>query len=102
MNIVKLLAFNIMAILFIITTNVVFANDKASKDEIDAIFQALDMNKDGKISKEEWNAMDTNKDNYITHDEWQKYDFKSSRTIKWFDNNGDVLMDRDEFLKNFE
>jgi len=46
--------------------------------------------------------MDTNKDNYITHDEWQKYDFKSSRTIKWFDNNGDVLMDRDGFLKNFE
>jgi len=52
MNIVKFTAFNIMAILFIITPNVVFADDKASKDEIDAIFQALDTNQDGKISKE--------------------------------------------------
>jgi Ca2+-binding EF-hand superfamily protein len=102
MNIVKLTAFNIMAILFVLTLTAVFADDKASKDEIDAIFQALDKNQDGKISKEEWNAVDTNKDNQITPDEWQKYDFKSKKNVKWFDNNGDVLMDRDEFLKNFE
>jgi Ca2+-binding EF-hand superfamily protein len=102
MNIAKLTAVNFMAILLVLTINVVFADDKASKDEIDAIFQALDKDQDGKISKEEWNAVDTNKDNQITPDEWQKYDFKSKKNVKWFDNNGDVLMERDEFLKNFE
>jgi len=102
MNAVKLIVFTVMAILFVIATNVVFADDKASNKESDAIFQALDKNHDGKISKEEWNSVDANKDNQIIPDEWQRYHFSSSKTLKWFDNNGDALMDKDEFLNNFK
>lgn len=102
MNMVKLRVFIIMTILSVLATNVAFADDKAPNKEGDEIFQALDKNHDSKISKEEWNAVDTNKDNQITPDEWQRYHFSSSKTLKWFDNNGDLLMDRDEFMNNFK
>jgi Ca2+-binding EF-hand superfamily protein len=101
MDRVKLTVFTVIAILFILSANIVFAEDGTSNKKSDVTFGTLDKDHDGKISKDEWNAVDTNKDNQITRDEWQKYDFKSE-DVKWFDNNGDVLMDEDEFLNNRE
>ncbi len=86
----------------ILSTGSVYSGNKETDKEIEEMFQALDKNKDGKISKEEWNSVDANKDGEITPKEWQKYHFKSSRSIKWFDNNGDFLMDREEFFQNFK
>ncbi len=90
------------ATLLICSAGTVYPESKETDKEIEELFQALDKDKDGKISKEEWNSVDTNKDGEITPKEWQKYHFKSSRNLKWFDNNGDLLMDRDEFLQNFK
>ena len=101
-KLVKIVIFVFAAIMVIFSTSSVYANNKETDEESEKIFQALDKNKDGKISREEWNAVDVNKDGEITADEWQKYHFKSSRNIKWFDNNGDLLMDREEFLNNFK
>ncbi|MDH4262777.1 MAG: hypothetical protein OEV78_07025 [Spirochaetia bacterium] len=46
-------------------------------DKHHARFEALDTNKDGKVSKEEWNAhfneMDTNKDGSIDENEMKKH-----------------------------
>ncbi len=80
----------------------VYADNKEADEEIEEILQALDKNNDGKISKEEWDSIDANKDGEIPTEEWQKYHFKSSKNIKWFDNNGDILMDKEEFLNNFK
>jgi Ca2+-binding EF-hand superfamily protein len=88
-------------IMAIVSTSCVSADKKKSDAESEKIFQMLDKNQDGKISKDEWNSVDTDKNNEITPDEWQKYHFKSSKNLKWFDNNGDVLMDREEYLNNF-
>jgi Ca2+-binding EF-hand superfamily protein len=101
-KLVKIIISVFAAIMVIFSTSSVYANNKEADEESEKIFQALDKNKDGKISKEEWNSIDVNKDGEITTEEWQKYHFKSSRNIKWIDNNGDILMDKDEFMNNFK
>jgi len=101
MNKVKSTLFMALAILFVFATSLALAEDKVSDEEIDAMFQALDKNHDDIISREEWNAVDTNKDGEITPNEWQRYHFNGSRSVKWIDTNGDGLMDRHEFLRNF-
>lgn len=97
---VMILMFAVMTV--ILTTNGVFAADRGSDEESERIFQSLDEDHDGKISKDEWNAVDANRDGKITPKEWERYHLKSSKTIKWFDKNGDGSMDRDEFLNNFK
>jgi Ca2+-binding EF-hand superfamily protein len=100
-KLVRDIIFAFVAIMVIFSTINVYANNKEANQESEKIFQTLDKNKDGKISKEEWHSVDTNKDNEITTEEWQKYHFESTKKIKWFDDNGDILMDREEFSHNF-
>lgn len=102
MKLVKIIIFVFAAIMVIFSTSSVYADNKEADEEIEKILQALDKNNDGKISKEEWDSIDANKDGEIPTEEWQKYHFKSSKNIKWFDNNGDILMDKEEFLNNFK
>lgn len=72
------------------------------------IFEACDINKDGKISKDEWDILDINKDQTITSDEWDKYKYQSTEQksnpfrIKYYDVYGDGTMGREEFLKNYQ
>jgi Ca2+-binding EF-hand superfamily protein len=101
-KLVKIIAFVFVAIVVIFSTSGVYADNKEADEDMGKIFQTLDTNKDGKIDKEEWHSIDTNKDGKITTEEWQKYHFKSSKNLKWFDNNGDALMDMEEFLNNFK
>ena len=95
----KVIIFIFAAIMVIFSTSSGYANNKEADEESENIFQTLDKNKDSKISKEEWNSIDTDKNGEITTEEWQKYRFESSKHIKWFDNNGDILMDREEFFE---
>jgi Ca2+-binding EF-hand superfamily protein len=95
---ILVIAFVIMAV---VSTSCVSPDKKKSDAESEKIFQMLDKNQDGRISKDEWNSVDTDKNNEITPDEWQKYHFESSKKLKWFDNNGDELMDSEEYLNNF-
>jgi hypothetical protein len=90
-----------LAIMVVMSMSCVSANKKKSDVESEKIFQMLDKNQDSKISKDEWNSVDTDKNNEITPEEWQKYHFESSKKLKWFDNNGDELMDSEEYLNNF-
>ena len=94
-----LLTFTALTVIF--TASGLYAENKTSDEESDKFFQVLDKDKDGKISKDEWNAIDRNKDGKITPDEWERYHFKSSRTIRWLDTNSDGYMDRSEFRNNF-
>jgi Ca2+-binding EF-hand superfamily protein len=74
----------------------------------DEIFQACDINKDGKISREEWDMIDSDKDNLITSHEWDKYKYKSTDQktdpfqIRYYDVYGDGTMGREEFQRNFK
>jgi Ca2+-binding EF-hand superfamily protein len=85
-----------------------FAQTEKQECSPDELFQACDTNKDGKISREEWNVIDTNKDNTITSDEWDKYKYKSSEQktdpfqIRYYDVYGDGTMGREEFQRNFK
>jgi hypothetical protein len=91
----------VFVIMAVVSISCVSSEKKNSDAESEKIFQMLDKNQDNKISKDEWDSVDTDKNNEITPDEWQKYHFESSKKLKWFDNNGDALMDSDEYLNNF-
>ena len=93
-----LLTFTALTVIF--AAGGLCAENKTSGEESDRLFQVLDKNKDGKISKDEWDAIDSNKDGKITPEEWDRYHYKSSRTIRWFDTNSDGYMDRGEFRNN--
>ena len=96
-----------MAALTITSVNVLAETEELECNP-DEIFQACDTDKDGKISKEEWNTIDTDKDDVITSDEWDKYHYKSdekkSKTFKlrYYDVYGDGTMEKEEFLNNFK
>lgn len=101
----KFLMLTVAVSFSLLVTNASFTQEKDSI--LEDIFNSVDTNKDGKISREEWNAIDTNKDDKITQQEWKRYTFKSSPEkkstwfdIKWFDNNGDGYMDKEEFFNH--
>ncbi len=101
--IMKSLAISVLMLLFLGTNG--FAQEKESDNELHDIFNSIDTDKDGKISKEEWNAVDTNKNGTINQKEWERYSYKSPQgkqskwyDLKWFDNNSDSFMDKDEFF----
>jgi len=75
--------------------------DISSDEEGDRIFQVLDKNGDGRISREEWDAIDANKDGTIIPEELERFHFRASRPYRWVDTNRDGYMDREEFLNNF-
>ena len=101
MKMIRGLVLAFTALTFIFAAGGLYAESKTSDEESDALFQVLDKNKDGKISKDEWDAIDGNKDGKITHEEWERFHFKSSRTVRWIDTNSDGYMDRREFRDNF-
>jgi Ca2+-binding EF-hand superfamily protein len=86
----------------------VFAQTEKQECSPDELFQACDKDKDGKISKEEWDTIDSNKDNTITSDEWDKYKYKSTDQktnpfqIRYYDVHGDGTMGKEEFQRNFK
>ena len=85
-----------------------FAQTGQQECSPDELFQACDANKDGKISREEWDTIDSDKDNTITNDEWDKYKYKSADQktnpfqIKYYDVHGDGTMGKEEFQRNFK
>ena len=92
-------------VLLLLGINVGFAQEKESDKVLHDIFNSRDTDKHGKISKEEWNAIDTDKTGTINQKEWERYHYKSPQEkqsnwydLKWFDNNNDSFMDRDEFF----
>ena len=92
----------------IVTSVNIFAETEEVECTPDEIFQECDTNKDGKISKEEWNTIDTDKDDVITSDEWDKYHYKSDEKkskpfqLKYYDVYGDGTMGKEDFLNNFK
>lgn len=82
-----------------------FASD--TNDMLDTVYESLDADKDGKVSKDEWNAVDEDKDGQITANEWEKYHYKSGsegtskwKVIMWVDPDVDDYMYREEFIRN--
>ena len=96
------IVFAVAALTIIFAAGGVFAADTDSDEESAKFFQLLDKNKDGRISRGEWNAIDTDKDGTVTSDELERYHFKSSRTYRWIDTNNDGHMDRQEFQDSFK
>lgn len=101
MKTLRVLLLTFMALTVVFAAGV-FGETGKTDDEGDRMFELMDKNKDGKISKEEWNAIDGNKDGKITPDEWKRYNFESSKNIKWIDTNADGNVDRREFRENFK
>jgi Ca2+-binding EF-hand superfamily protein len=85
-----------------------FAQAEKQECSPDELFQACDTNKDGKISREEWDTIDSDKNNTITSDEWDKYKYKRSDQktdpfqIRYYDVYGDGTMGKEEFQRNFK
>jgi len=85
-----------------------FAQTEKQECSPDELFQACDANKDGKISREEWDTIDSDKDSTITSDEWDKYKYKSTDQktdpfqIRYYDVYGDGTMGKEEFQRNFK
>ncbi|HWR58809.1 MAG TPA: EF-hand domain-containing protein [Thermodesulfovibrionales bacterium] len=101
MKTIRGLILTFTALTFIFAAGGVYAESKTSDKESDGLFQVLDKNKDGKITRDEWDAMDASKDGKIIPEELERFHFKSSRTVRWIDTNGDGYMDRREFQDNF-
>jgi Ca2+-binding EF-hand superfamily protein len=97
-----------VSVIMMLTAAFCFAENEKTECSPDEIFEACDTNKDGRISREEWNTIDTNKDGIITNEEWDRYKYKSADKktkpfqIRFFDVHGDGTMDREEFLKNYQ
>jgi Ca2+-binding EF-hand superfamily protein len=97
-----------VSVMMMLTATLCFAEDEKTECSPDEIYDACDKNKDGKISREEWNTIDTNKDDTITNDEWDRYKYKSTEKktspfqIRYYDVYGDGTMDKEEFLKHYQ
>lgn len=97
----------------LIGANFVMAQDAKMKDLAEKRFNAMDTNKDGSISKEEFFAfqmgrskdftdaaekrfksLDVNKDEFVTEDEFASV---REKRFKKLDENGDGFLTRDEF-----
>lgn len=102
MKTIRVLVLTFTALTFILAAGGLYAEDKKSDEMTDEMFQVLDKEKDGKISREEWDEIDANKDGKITTKEWRRFRFKGSRTVRWIDTNSDGYMDRREFQDNFK
>jgi len=103
------LSFSLLFVTAILLTAVWgFAQTEQQECSPDELFQACDTNKDGKISREEWDTIDSDKDNTITSDEWDKYKYKSADQktnpfqIRYYDVHGDGTMGKEEFQRNFK
>ena len=84
------------------------AQDKLQECSPDELFEACDVNRDGKISREEWDTIDSDQDDIITSHEWDKYKYKSTDQktdpfqIRYYDVHGDGTMGKEEFQRNFK
>ena len=102
MKTIRVLVLTFTALTLIVAAGGLYAEDKKSDDQSDKLFQLLDKEKDGKISKDEWDEIDVNKDGKITPEEWKRFRLKGSRTVRWIDTNSDGYMDKREFQDNFK
>jgi len=108
MNFRKIMILMAAALTIVLISTYRLAEAETLQCNPEDIFQACDTNRDGKISKEEWDTIDTDKDDTITSEEWDKYKYKSpdNKTtpfkIKFFDVYGDGTMGKEEFLKNYK
>jgi Ca2+-binding EF-hand superfamily protein len=108
-NIFKYFIIFLAVVTVVLTGIYCLAETEQETCDPNAFFKACDKNKDGKISREEWNQIDTNKDSTITQDEWDKYQYKTEDKpigqfkFKFVDiYNPDGFMDRQEFLRNLQ
>jgi Ca2+-binding EF-hand superfamily protein len=97
----SLVVFTLSLVFMVVTAVGVFAADSDTDDEGARLFRELDKDRDGRISREEWDAVDSDKNGTITPEELERFHFKGSRPYRWIDTNSDGYMDRNEFLNNF-
>lgn len=108
MNRLRYIVVFAVSVIMIMTAALCFAEDEKAECSPDEIYDACDTNKDGKITREEWNTIDTNNDDTITNDEWDRYKYKSDDKktspfrIRYFDVYGDGTMDKEEFLRHYQ
>lgn len=96
-----------LSLIVFCTVNSVSSAASGTDDGLDTVYEGLDADKDGKVSKDEWDAVDADKDGQITSDEWEKYHYKSGgkgtskwKVIMWVDPDADDYMYREEFNSN--
>jgi hypothetical protein len=81
------------------------ARAEVDEQQCEEIFRACDLNNDGVISKDEWDALDKNKDDTVSHDEWAKYHYSTPESqskpmrLQFYDKNKDAAMDKSEFME---
>lgn len=81
------------------------AGAEVDEQQCEEIFRACDLNNDGVISKDEWDALDKNRDDVVTGDEWTKYRHATPQSgsapmrLQFYDRNKDASMDKSEFME---
>jgi len=84
-----------------------FAEAELNECSPEEVYEACDVNRDSKITREEWYTIDTDRDDIITGDEWDRYKYKSEEKktspfqIRYYDVYGDETTGKEEFFKNY-